>query len=64
MRPEKIRSLLIENKVKQVEIARELNVSSGAVNRVIDRHFVSHRIREAIAAKVRVPFKKMWGSAA
>lgn len=64
MKPEKIRALLIENKVKQVDIARSLDVTSGAVNRVIDHHFKSRRIQEAIAENVRVPFEKMWRTAA
>lgn len=64
MKPEEIRALLIRNKEKQIEIARNLQVTSGAVNRVIDGHFVSRRIREALAEKARVPFEKMWGKAA
>lgn len=64
MKPQKIRALLIENKAKQIDIARDLKVTSGAVNRVIDGHFPSRRIQEAIAEKARVPFDKMWGKAA
>lgn len=61
MKPQKIRALLIENKETQTQIARDLNITQGAVARVIDYHFVSKRIREAIANKARVPFEKMWG---
>lgn len=64
MKPEKRRALLVENKVKQVEIARDLKVSSVAVTRVIDGQFASRRIREAIAAKAGISFEKMWGAAA
>lgn len=64
MKPQKIRALLVENKAKQIEIARSLQVTSGAVSRVIDGHFPSRRIREALAEKARVPFEKMWGRAA
>lgn len=63
MKPEKIRSLLVEKKEKQIDIARELAVTPGAVNRVIDGHFVSDRIRAAISKRTGVPFKKMWGEA-
>lgn len=64
MKPEKIRSLLIEHKIKQVDIAKELNVSHGCIGRVIDRHYKSRRVQEAIARKVHVTFEKMWGKAA
>jgi predicted XRE-type DNA-binding protein len=64
MKPEDIRALLAKNKAKQIEIVRDLGVTSGAVSRVIDGHFPSRRIQEAIAKKVRVPFEQMWGKAA
>lgn len=64
MKPEKIRALLIENNAKQVDIARDLKVTPGAVNRVIDGHFVSRRIRLAIAEKAGVSFTRMWRAAA
>ena len=64
MKPQKIRALLIENQKTQRSIAGKLGVTPGAVNRVIDGHFVSHRIREAIAEEAGVAFVKMWGKAA
>ena len=64
MKPQKIRALLIEEKETQTQIARDLRITQGAVARVIDYHFVSKRIREAIANKVRVPYEKMWGKKA
>lgn len=64
MKPEKRRSLLVENNVKQIEIARDLKVSSVAVTRVIKGEFASKRIRAAIAAKAGVTFEKMWGAVA
>jgi predicted transcriptional regulator len=64
MKPEKIRALLVENKVKQVDIARDLRITSGAVSRVISGHYPSRRIQEAVAEKARVSFEKMWGKAA
>jgi predicted transcriptional regulator len=64
MKTEKIRALLIENKVKQTDIARSLGVTPGSVNRVISGHYTSRRVQEAIAEKTRVPFEKMWGKAA
>lgn len=64
MKPEKRRALMAENKVKQVEIARDLKVSSVAVSRVIDGQFASKRIREAVAQKTGTTFEKMWGAAA
>jgi len=64
MPPEKIRALLIENKVKQVDIAKDLGISTGCPGRVIDRHYKSRRVQEAIAQRVKIPFEKMWGKAA
>ena len=64
MKPQKIRALLIENKITQTSIAKDLKVTQGAVNRVIDGHFISRRIREAIASRVNIPFEKMWERAA
>ena len=64
MKPQKIRALLIENKEKQIDIARALGVQPSSVGMAIDNKFVSRRIREAIAEKARVPFETMWGKAA
>lgn len=64
MKVEKIRALLIEHKVKQTDIAKELGLSSGSVNRVISGHYTSRRVQEAVAKAARVPFEKMWGQAA
>lgn len=64
MKVEKIRALLIEHKVKQVDIAKELGLSSGSVNRVISGHYASRRVQEAVAKAAHVPFEKMWGKAA
>lgn len=64
MKTEKIRALLIENKVKQIDIARELDLCPGSINRVISGHYSSRRVQEAVAKAARVPFEKMWGKAA
>lgn len=64
MKPQKIRALLIENKEKQIDIARSIGVRPSSVGMCIDGKFVSRRIREAIAEKARIPFEKMWGEAA
>jgi transcriptional regulator with XRE-family HTH domain len=64
MKVEKIRALLIEHKVKQIDIARELDLSSGSINRVISGHYTSKRVQEAVAKAARVPFEKMWGKTA
>jgi len=64
MKTEKIRALLIENKVTQTSIAHELNITPGSVNRVISGHYASRRVQEAVARATRTPFEKMWGKAA
>lgn len=64
MTPQKRRALLIENKITQTSIAKELGVTHSAVNRVLNGDFVSTRIRKAVAEKTRTPFDKMWGKAA
>jgi len=64
MKPAKIRALLIEHQVKQTDIAKELGVTPAAVSRVIRGDYKSRRTQEAIATKVRVPFEKMWRTAA
>ena len=64
MKPNKIRALLIEHGVKQVEIARTVGVSPASINKCIEGTFVSRRIRELIAERAETPFEKMWGKAA
>lgn len=64
MKPQEIKAALIKNNEKQIDIARSLGVRASAINMVIERKFVSHRIRTAIAEKARIPFEKMWGKAA
>jgi transcriptional regulator with XRE-family HTH domain len=64
MKVEKIRALLIENKVTQTAIAKELGLTPGSINRVISGHYTSKRVQEAVSRATRVPFEKMWGKAA
>ena len=60
MSPEEIRARLIMKKVKQIDIARQCEVSHVAVRLVIEGKTVSRRIRQAIANVIEVPLEVIW----
>lgn len=62
MTPNKIKALLIENNVRQREIAAELGVTPGTVSAAIsgDPKYRSRRIHEAVSARVKKPIRQLW----
>ena len=62
MNPNEIRVELLRRGVTQAEIAEEEGVTPGVVSRVIDGHVVSHRIRTAIAKKIKIDPRFIWPS--
>lgn len=64
MTPNKIKALLVEQGIKQAEIAAELNVSGSAVCGVIKRRFRSRLIEQYIAARLAIDYRVLWGEAA
>lgn len=60
----KVKALLIEKGIKQLDIAAELDVSPGVVSGVISGKWESRRIKEFIAIKVGKSYEKLWGKAA
>lgn len=60
--PDEIRVELIRNKVRQADIAKELDVHPATVSRVIDGLTASDRIRRAIAKKIGIDVKFLWPS--
>jgi predicted XRE-type DNA-binding protein len=64
MKPSAIKSLLIENEIKQRTIAQNLSVSRGTVSGVINGHTTSKRIQKYIARLLHLPYRTVWEKAA
>lgn len=64
MEPSKRKALLIQNTIKQKDIAKECDVSPGCVSGVINGYYQSKRIQQAIADALKMPFRKVWGKSA
>ena len=60
MKPNKIRALLVERGIKQVDIANELNVSRSHVGSVIAGRWRSKRIAECIARRLNMPIERLF----
>lgn len=62
MSPNKIKALLVEHKVKQKEIARELGVTRGAVSAAISGNpkYRSRRVHEAVARCIGRSIEELW----
>ena len=60
--PTEIRVELMRNNVRQIDIAKELEVDASVVSRVIDGKITSDRIRRAIAKKIGVDVRFLWPS--
>jgi len=58
--PRKIKARMILMGVKQVDIARALNVTPGAVRKVINGEPISHRIRAELARRLDTTPDKIW----
>lgn len=56
-----IKSLLIRNKIKHKELAKELDVSRSVVSQVVGGHCRSRRIEEHIAKRLGRSYAKLWG---
>ena len=61
---QKVKSLLIKNKIKQVDIARELSISRGTVSGAINGHHQSRPVKEKVAEKLGIDYDKLGGKAA
>lgn len=60
MTPRKIRALMVEKDVSQIEIAIALEVSPVTVNGVIHGRWSSRRIANELASKLGVPVEKLF----
>ena len=63
----KVRALMVEKGIKQKEIADELGVRAPAVSGVLNGHWPSQRVREAIARRLGMTMKQLdriWSTAA
>lgn len=60
MTSSKIKSLLVENEIKQKTVAQHLGVSRGTVSGVINGHTTSRRIQKHIARLLLLPYKTVW----
>jgi transcriptional regulator with XRE-family HTH domain len=56
-----IKALLQLNGIRSADLAREFNVSSAAVSRVISGHSTSKRIRQKISELLNIPYEELWG---
>lgn len=61
MTANEIRANLILNGVKNMDIAKKLKVTPGAVTLIIYGYENSRRIQEAIAEAIHKPFQEVWG---
>jgi len=61
MSPSKRKELLIKKQISQVEIAREINVTTPAISIVMSGRSRSYRIEKAISDRAGVPYEEMWG---
>lgn len=62
MEPSEIRVALLRAGTSQVTIARKLEVTPGAITRVIDGDSASDRIRKAIAEAINTDVRAIWPS--
>jgi len=62
MSPNKIKAMMVERGVKQVDIARELGIAPSSVGGAIKgyRQHRSRRVHEAVARRVGKPIEKLW----
>ena len=60
MTPRKIRALMVEKNVSQIEIAIALKVSPVTVNGVIHGRWCSRRIANEIASKLGMPVEQLF----
>lgn len=60
----KVKSLLIENGIKQADIAKELGVTRGTVSAAITGYHQSRRVKQAVADALNIDYEKLWGKAA
>jgi len=58
---QKIKALLVERGITQIEIARRLNLSPQTVATVINRRGRSYRVERMIAELLGVPYEDLWG---
>lgn len=59
--PNKLRALLIENGIKQIDIASSCGVSSACIAAVIAGRGRSLRIEQAIAESLGLSYETIWG---
>ncbi|MBF0404946.1 MAG: HTH domain-containing protein [Nitrospirae bacterium] len=59
--PKDIKKLMIDKDITGGEIARRIGVTRTAVNRTIQYHLKSHRVRAGIAECLSMPYDLLWG---
>ena len=62
MTPKEIKILMMQNDVRQIDIARKLGLAKTTVNTIVNRKGKSRRVQAYIAAILRVPFKNLWNN--
>jgi len=60
MKPQKIRALMIENDVRQTDVANHLGLSRATVCSVISGRSTSRRVSTEIARRLNMPIEKLW----
>lgn len=60
MKPHEIRALLVKKQIKQIDLATELGVTLPAVNGVINGYWLSRRVCEHIAKRLKRPVEKLF----
>lgn len=60
MHKQKIKAMLVERGIRQVDIARELGLKKETVNTVLNNHGTSRRVKEHIAKRLGRPVEYLW----
>ena len=60
MKPRKIRALMVERDIKNVDIARALNIRPASVHGVVCGKWASRRVAEEVARQLNMPLEKVF----
>lgn len=56
-----IRLLLVQARISQADLARELGLRRQSINGVVNGRYRSRRIQQHIAERLGCPFAQLWG---
>lgn len=56
-----IKALLAARGIKEIDIARRLNITRSAVSLIINGHKSSRRVQKTISDMLNIPYEQLWG---